>query len=256
MLQSRAPGPGKLADMKRTIAALVATVAALAATVLGVAPATADTSPLTPGSWIMIRHSNSADLCTLGFITIERATRHAAALTAGHCGNVGDKVYSEDGSLEYGTLVRSVRPVSDDFVTEDVALIRFDGPDAPRSVNNRVGGKPVLGFLTAAQANALRPLLCKQGARTGVSCGTAEGGQAVISSDRLMHVALSGNDGDSGAPVYVPAAEGIWAIGILHGARTSTAVETFANDWGLDFVSPNLPPAAAAATTSLTSAPG
>lgn len=255
MLQSRAPVPGKLADMKRTIAALVATVAASAATVLGVAPATADTSTLTPGSWIMIRHSNSADLCTLGFITIERATRHAAALTAGHCGNVGDKVYSEDGSLEYGTVVRSVHPASDYDLSDDLALVRFDGVDAPRSVNNRVDGKPVLGFLTAAQANALRPVVCKDGARTGLSCGTADGSDP-LARGSYVNSTVEGADGDSGSPLFVPATQGVWALGVLRGGGSGTLVASYASSWGLDFVSPNLPPAAAAATTSLTSAPG
>lgn len=210
---------------------------------------------ISPGSWIRVGTGPSAELCSVGFIAVERSTHRAAALTAGHCGEVGAKVFSRRGDRVYGTVIRSTAPSAAAAFADDIAVVRFDGPDAPRRVSNQVDGRPVLGYLTVVQANSLRPAVCKDGARTGVSCGSGAVDQPLVDGGLALHMLLQSDHGDSGCPVYATAPQGVWAIGVLGRGTgptsSATMVEKYATQWGLDFVSPNLPPAAKAATSSL-----
>lgn len=236
--------------MKRMLATCAA-AAALAAVAFGAAPAHADTpTAIAPGTaiWVGDDRTGESKVCTLGFIGRDLASNKAAAITAGHCAvgdGVGDRVITRDGRAELGHIVRVVSDPKGD----DIALIRFDGKDAPTEVDTAVPvadgtSLPVLGVLTPELANATRPAICKTGITTGITCGAPVSGIPLVSGSLVSTESLSVDAGDSGSAMYVRAADGtgVYALGVLdtEGAA-GTSLSKYAKLWGVDFRSPGQP---------------
>ena len=240
--------------MKRMLATGAA-AAALAAAAFGAAPVHADTTTaIAPGTaiWVGDDHTGESKVCTLGFIGRDLASNKAAAVTAGHCavgGGVGDRVITRDGRAELGHVVRVVSDPKGD----DIALIRFDGEDAPAEVDTAVpvaDGRslPVLGVLTPELANATRPAICKTGITTGITCGAPDSDVQFDDGSYVSVEGLKGDAGDSGAGMYVRAADGtgVYALGVLKGSvglgdAVGTSLSKYAKLWGVDFRSPGQP---------------
>lgn len=124
-------------------------------------------------------------MCTVTAVGTD-ATGRRVALTAGHCGNVGDPVSAAD-SLEAGYSGRVVRKNA----ALDYLVIEL-GPNTELTASyngttiRSLGGGVALGNT-----------LCKNGYATGITCGIT------WASDHSLQIAqICAMAGDSGAPVY------------------------------------------------------
>ncbi|KGF21925.1 S1 family peptidase [Corynebacterium tuscaniense] len=136
-----------------------------------------------------------------GMCTVTAAGWDAAgrkiALTAGHCGNVGELVAAAD-SLEAGYSGRIVRKNG----ALDYAVIEL-GPNA--EVTGSYNGTTIRSLGGWAKTG---DTLCKNGYATGVTCGV------VWASEPARHVTqVCAMAGDSGAPVYA----GDRLVGMING---------------------------------------
>ncbi|MDO5513018.1 S1 family peptidase [Corynebacterium sp.] len=123
-------------------------------------------------------------MCTLGVVGTDAEGRKVG-ITAGHCGNPGDKVWSAD-SWQVGAS--GTVAVSNHL--HDYSVIELgSNSEITRSYNgvtvNRLGGPVAPG-----------QMLCKQGVATGNTCGH------VWSADEALQISqVCAMVGDSGAPV-------------------------------------------------------
>ncbi|MGC4932885.1 serine protease [Gordonia sp. DT30] len=178
--------------MKKKLTILLAVLAATVLAGWG-APGTAMAAPakifLGGGSGILIlKGGNSAAACTL--TTIGHAkTGELIGITAGHCGEPGQKVLSEtfQDRGQAGVITYS-NP------KDDVAIIQFDQSRVVplrtvRSVTIRHIDPRPIGFPTVA---------CKEGRTTGSTCGVAWFSDGDVHFSQLCVI-----EGDSGSPVVV-----------------------------------------------------
>ena len=178
-------------------AAAAACTVALSAALLGSGTAAADPGRpiLGGGSGLIVsaepgRMSDPAIQCTLTTVGHDAAGR-LVGLTAGHCGDPGDEVYSEQdpGAGALGRFVHSDKEL-------DYAVLQFD----PGSVTpvNRVGNLSITGVGGPAQFPSI---VCKEGRTTGNTCGLAYGDVFASSMETWSQMCVM--EGDSGAPVVV-----------------------------------------------------
>jgi hypothetical protein len=199
--------------------ALVTVVCLGAATLLAstshAAPSSAPTSEIVVGQAV----------CTLGFV-LAGSDGMAEGLTAAHCGEVGRPVTTVDGT-RVGTIVAH-GPEGADIARVDIAT--------SLTVYAQVGTiGTVHDIIDVATLNAQRPLLCKQGITTGLSCGPLIG----KATEGYMTFAASTEHGDSGSPVYALTRSGeLVAAGILEGSEVenpaiavATPVKPYVDLW-------------------------
>ncbi|TQC45038.1 hypothetical protein EEB14_33915 [Rhodococcus sp. WS4] len=176
---------------------------AIAATILfaGFAPqAHAAGGALKPADGIAVdRNNGMIRNCTLGFVF----KGDARALTASHCGEIGQQIRTPDGS-PVGLVVA--------HGSEDIRII--DIATDLKVYGDVEGVGTVSGYMTLDELNRTRPLLCKKGVTTGLTCGTMTG----TAKDSYFTFGGGSDEGDSGAPIYAITPEGkILAAGILSG---------------------------------------
>lgn len=177
--------------MNRKLSALVAILAATVLTGWGVGTASAAPAKARVGGGsgiLVLKGGNSASACTLA--TIGRSkTGKLIGLTAGHCGQPGQKVYSE--TYQNRGPIGVVTYSADDL---DLAVIEFDATKVVplrtvhgvtiRSVDPRAAQFPTIA--------------CKEGRTSGNTCGL------VWFSDDVSHFSqMCVIEGDSGSPVVV-----------------------------------------------------
>lgn len=164
--------------------------------------------------------------CTLGFVLVDGRGK-AKALTARHCGTRGQIVRSRDGA-PVGVIEKiSAKP-------SDIAQISVRATDPVYADVAGVG--KVTEIIDLDTLRQIRPLICKKGATTALTCGPL--GQ--VGEDYLSFIGTA-DHGDSGAPVYALTSNGtLMAAGILEGDDrdrpeqiNATAVAPFAAKWRL-----------------------
>ncbi|NUS44603.1 MAG: serine protease [Mycobacteriaceae bacterium] len=162
--------------------------AASAAALLGMAPAqAAGRAVIGGGSGIII---DSQVECTVTTIGRDGAGR-LVGLTAGHCGDAGDRVLAE-GHENVGQVGRFVYSNHD----LDYAVIEFD---RTRVVPvNRVGGVTIAAVGSPAR---FPDIACKHGRTTATTCGVAWGD--IFATGAELWTQMCVIEGDSGAPVVV-----------------------------------------------------
>ena len=165
---------------------------------------------LLPGTHIIIINDISQDgqvnydQCTAAF-SVPGVDGFPWAITAGHCGKVGQKVYSKpiDGNfnnIEFLGTIRAVPEVSYNTGMGDWGAIRLD-PNATRPpAPNDIPMNLLIDNIKEGE------VLCKNGSRTGADCGTQgkKGVKTVFenSNAKLDEVVLCALSGDSGSPIY------------------------------------------------------
>ncbi|MFT3661699.1 MAG: serine protease [Gordonia sp. (in: high G+C Gram-positive bacteria)] len=185
--------------MKKTavvFAAIIAAILGLTGIGTGAAQA-APTSAIGGGTPIMIlKGGNSAAACTV--TTVGRSNGRLLALTAGHCGTVGQRVLLEKNQRRgiIGTIAR----VDNNL---DIAVISLDA--------SKVRGTSTVGKVTIRRISTQPPsfpaTVCKQGRTTGHTCGVVWG------SDHRDHYSqMCVIEGDSGAPVV----QGTTLVGMVN----------------------------------------
>lgn len=162
---------------------------------------------------------NKYNLCTVAF-SVSGKNGSPYAITAGHCGEVGQPVYrvTKEKTLNQSTEIGVVDYVShSDYDTGagDWAAIKLNPgalrPFAEGDVPRRLG-------VTNVQKG---DLVCKHGARTGYDCGPQQDKQleAIIGDKtaKLDEVTLCALEGDSGGPIYTQK----YIIGVLSSSSAS-----------------------------------
>lgn len=150
-----------------------------------------------PGTPIVVGKSK---MCTIGVVGTDAEGRKVG-ITAGHCGDPGEKVWSADSWQvgASGTIVTSNK-------LHDYSVVELgSNTQITRSYNgvtvNSIGGPARPG-----------EILCKQGVATGHTCGN------VWTSDAEIHISqLCAMVGDSGAPVMA----GDRMVGLISGGVLS-----------------------------------
>ena len=150
-----------------------------------------------PGTPIVVGKSK---MCTIGVVGTDAEGRKVG-ITAGHCGDPGEKVWSADSWQvgASGTVVTSNK-------LHDYSVVELgSNTQITRSYNgvtvNSIGGPARPG-----------DILCKQGVATGHTCGN------VWTSDAEIHISqLCAMVGDSGAPVMA----GDRMVGLISGGVLS-----------------------------------
>ncbi|MFD4295313.1 S1 family peptidase [Rhodococcus sp. NPDC058505] len=170
--------------MAKKCAVLFAMVAALFG-FLGVGvSAAASPAPLGGGSGIIV---GDEALCTLTAIGRDSADR-LVGITAGHCGEPGYSIVPEHRQ-DAGTVGRIVGKNR----SLDYAVIEFD--PAKVAPVNRVGNVTIT---TVGAPAAFPDVVCKQGLRTGNTCGVVWG-DLLASNETWTQMCVI--EGDSGSPV-------------------------------------------------------
>lgn len=136
------------------------------------------------------------NICTVAASGTDREG-NKIAITAGHCGGVGQDVSSFDaeGAGTIGTVSR--------IVAGDVSVITL----RPEVKITRSYGNVTLDHV-GGSAPAFLETLCKTGVTSGTSCGPV---LATSASSITAHIC--GSFGDSGAPIYA----GNRLVGVLNG---------------------------------------
>lgn len=136
-------------------------------------------------------------MCTVAAVGTDGAGRKVA-LTAGHCGNVGDQVVAAD-SFAAGPTGRVARKNG----ALDYAVIAL-GPRA--DLTTSYNGTTIRSTGGAARTG---DTLCKNGYATGVTCGMTWFADGVRNQSQVCAMA-----GDSGAPLY----SGTRLVGMVNGS--------------------------------------
>ncbi|MCC3318195.1 hypothetical protein [Nocardia africana] len=171
-------------------AARAAFAVALGAALLGTGAGVAQAGPGSPviggGSGIIIDNQFECTVTTIG----HDAGGRLVGLTAGHCGEAGSEVWSEQdrGAGVIGHFVYSNHDL-------DYAVIQFD-PGHVTPVN-RIGNVTITGIGAPAQFPSI---VCKEGRTTGNTCGLAFGD--IFQTDETWSE-MCVVEGDSGAPVVM-----------------------------------------------------
>lgn len=150
-----------------------------------------------PGTPVII---NKSKVCTIGVVGTDAEGRKVG-ITAGHCGDPGEKVWSADSWQvgASGTVVTSNK-------LHDYSVVELgSNTQISRTYNgvtvNSIGGPTRPG-----------DILCKQGVATGHTCGN------VWTADEEIHISqLCAMVGDSGAPVMA----GDRMVGLVSGGVLS-----------------------------------
>lgn len=223
---------------RRVAAAFTSAIAASTALVASPAAHAWGEYPVaTPGAFLVSTALASNGMpyqCTLGFV-VRKPNGNPGALTAGHCRrDPNDNTVLQQtpqgvqhvGHYTRWDVQRGVR---------DIGLVDLAASAVP--VVPQMDGLPVTHALTAAQLREYNPVLCKSGARTGLSCG-----HITNISDTTLSFRAWDDMGDSGSPVYAIFDNGtVSAAGILFGHSDdaqgriihATLVEPVLRNWGL-----------------------
>ncbi|WP_026918249.1 trypsin-like serine protease [Gordonia shandongensis] len=177
----------------KKLTVMLAVVAAGLLSLVGVPHAEAAAPvPLGGGSSILVsKGGNTASACTVTAVGRPTAGKHKGeliALTAGHCGKPGQRVFSENFTSrgQIGTIAYTAADI-------DMAVIKLGSNVRPvrtvRGVTIRGISKRPVNFPT---------VLCKSGRTTGNTCGVT------WFSDKQTHFSqMCVIEGDSGSPVVV-----------------------------------------------------
>jgi hypothetical protein len=177
--------------MFRKLLAVCAALATAALLLVGAGTASADPAKVTLGGGsgiLILTGGNTAAACTLTTIgTDSRGDLYG--LTAGHCGEGGQRVISEQWQNR-GLLGR----ITFSNYKLDYAIIKFDNTKV--TPTRRVGNVTIRGVETTPPA--VGSISCKEGRTTGNTCGITWFSNGTEHISQICVV-----EGDSGSPVVV-----------------------------------------------------
>ncbi|MDO5730990.1 hypothetical protein [Corynebacterium sphenisci] len=226
--------------------ALLLTLGAL----LGLSPAPAGAAPVYHSSeeWAWLEHPGQVipggriinvdgdGACSTGFLVGHGSRRFI--LTAGHCGDVGDRFAVDDARGNTAWAGQMVESAYERVGGVDIGLIELTGT-APAEATPPVE-EPLLGWAGADWLERTRPTICRLGYRTGLSCGDYLG----VDESGIVHYEAITDHGDSGGMVVALADGGMYAIAVTsyqqpHDATRAAAmlVEPAMAHWDLTLLS-------------------
>ncbi|MEH1014753.1 S1 family peptidase [Micromonospora sp. CPCC 206060] len=192
--------------MIRRLRPLLATLCTLVAAVLLPAVPAAAAGDVRGGD---LFRTGAGYRCMVSFSVVGQVTPFNGFLTAGHCGQAGDAVYTPGGEL-MGYFAAS------SFPGNDYALVQLNPGWTPRGeVRTGAGTVAVKGATSAAVGASV----CKYGSTTGWRCGTIQAKNMTVHYPEgviygLTRTSVCAEAGDSAAPFM----SGNQAQGILVGS--------------------------------------
>jgi hypothetical protein len=177
--------------MFRKLLAICAALATAALLLVGAGTASADPAKVTLGGGsgiLILTGGNTAAACTLTTIGTDNKG-DLYGLTAGHCGEGGQRVISEQWQNR-GLLGR----ITFSNHKLDYAIIKFDNTKV--TPTRRVGNVTIRGVQTTPPA--VGSISCKEGRTTGNTCGITWFSNGTEHISQICVV-----EGDSGSPVVV-----------------------------------------------------
>lgn len=177
----------------------------------------------------------SATECTSA-LSFDGADGRVYAVTASHCGSVGDLIWPSDGSTmadyttELGRVIYSgldePAPPGEEGRLPDVAIVEIYNPGRVM----QTGGEPPAQTILANLPPGAGGQACKIGGTTGITCGElGQRGEHYIMVDPVTEgevrtvgdtAYLCAQRGDSGGPVTAEVAGRTAVIGLVSGTRT------------------------------------
>ncbi|UDL73786.1 S1 family peptidase [Corynebacterium uberis] len=190
-----------------------------------------DMGRVAPGA----KYQTERGMCSFGWaVAYASSPSRRFNLTAGHCGEIGEKIYipSTDGQFyNVGEFVWKRLDGSGKTVGPgpDYGLIEIY-PDYYRYVDGTppvtLGGQPLRlkGWKSAQWLAAEKPYICRLGWRSGLSCGNY---QAMLNSMTLTFDAIQ-DHGDSGGAIWAmdpadPTNTTVFAVGVASWMRNDDA---------------------------------
>lgn len=243
-----------LKNLAGTAIAAAALIAAAA-----IAPATAGAAParIAPGSEVIVVHTDGeptvaradgvtrypdnhpaspdGDQCTLGHV-FQGQDGEPRALIAAHCGDVHEEIFTADGRL-IGRIAAAADYSDSNDNSPDTALVSFA---AGVTVDSQIAKSgPLAGTISPEDIKRTEPVLCKFGAKTGVTCGPIAHGSGAPAG--MIAFQAENEHGDSGSPVWTYGKSGeVLAVGTFfgspHGRSDIAYVEPlgqYLRDWKL-----------------------
>ena len=181
--------------MRITRASSVATAAAYAAMALvAAAPSQASTAAVAAGDEITVHSPAGTTVCTLGYTYTTDTTTYG--VTAGHCARGGGTAVHDRDSGAIGQVTIAI--TGPDPLFDDFALINFGSHRSTPTIN----GMPATSMSLPDPATTI----CRSGIRTDTVCGQLDG--RLIGYQYSVTGMPESIPGDSGAPVWQPAADG------------------------------------------------
>jgi len=196
---------------------MISTFSTMAAVVISLplfpSVASAYAPQIRPGDTIGIRDSlGRSSGCTIGPF-VDGIDGITTALTAGHCGEFGDKVYWTDPAGN----TRKVGSIFDPKTEEDKSGFANDHAlvilKSPAMASTTIRGEGIVGIASFDALKVGTPL-CSLGKTSGYRCGR------VVETDpdrRTISADFFSDHGDSGGPVWVSTPEGARIVGLLYG---------------------------------------
>lgn len=205
-------------------------------------PVTPAFSPWVPGTTFHLTSqyplpgvSFEATECTAAF-SFDGADGRLYAVTASHCGSVGDLVWPSDGTTmadytaELGRVIYSglddTVARGDDVRRPDVAIVEIFDPDRALPTGGTPPPETVLADLPLDDTGEA----CKIGGTTGITCGgVGERGEQYLMIDPVTSAErrtvgdiayLCAQRGDSGGPVTAEVAGRTAVVGLVSGTRS------------------------------------
>jgi hypothetical protein len=177
--------------MFRKFLAICAAFAMAALVLAGAGTANADPAKVTLGGGsgiLILTGGNTASACTLTTIGTD-SKGDLYGLTAGHCGEGGQRVISEQRQSQglLGSIAFSNHKL-------DYAIIKFD--NAKVTPTRTVGSVTIRGVQTTPPA--FGSISCKEGRTTGNTCGVTWFSNGTEHISQICVV-----EGDSGSPVVI-----------------------------------------------------
>lgn len=166
---------------------------------------------LAPGT--AIYNERTGMRCSTGHIAGNEGRVYV--ITAGHCGDTGDRFYYRNAS-NHRVIFGEMRLESDNtnlngFVNStDVGLIEITNPRARYNSNPGLDG-PLVGWISYEELERKRPTICRIGSTRGFSCGNYLGINRDVGG---FYFANDASKGDSGGAVYAEINGQYYAVGV------------------------------------------
>lgn len=166
---------------------------------------------LAPGT--AIYNERTGMRCSTGHIAGNDARVYV--ITAGHCGNTGDRFYYLNDAgrrVIFGEMwVESENTNFNGYVnSSDIGLIEITNPRARYNSSPGLDG-PLVGWISYEELERTRPTVCRIGSSRGLSCGNYLGINRDVGG---FYFANDASKGDSGGAVYAEINGQYYAVGV------------------------------------------
>lgn len=188
----------------------------------------------TPGKVVpggQYQNDTDGGTCSVGWIVSHE--QRSFILTAGHCGNIGDKISISDSNgrrVQVGSFVES--RYNGTGGVDDGLIQLWDN----RYVDSSIPVQATLaGWKSAEWVRQNQPRICRIGYRTGYSCG-----DYLTQNSAVVEFRNIADKGDSGGPVFTVVDGKVYAIAVnSYGSRTdatragASMIDSPMTKWGL-----------------------